>query len=145
MYNVDLTEKGKKQRTLDGILYDSRTEMLFVKEFINEKIKTKEIVKWERQIPYILQEGFIDFTGKKILPIKYIADFLIYWADGSQTVIDVKGMPDTTSKLKKKLYLYKYRDVDYRWYCRNLKFGGWLLYDDIEKLKRAEKKAKSNV
>lgn len=142
MYNVDQTKKGKKERTLDGIIYDSKTEMLFVTEWISPRLEAKEIKSWERQVPYILQEGFTDYHGKKNLPIKYIADFKIIWSDNSETVIDVKGMPDSVAKIKKKLYMYKYRDVDYRWYCRNVKRGGWLQYDELEKLKREEKRDK---
>lgn len=140
MYNVDQTKKGKKERTLNGIVYDSKTEMLFVTEWILPKLEAKEIISWERQVPYILQEGFIDYQGKKVLAIKYIADFKITWANNSETVIDVKGCPDSVAKIKKKLLMHKYRYMDYRWYCRNIKRGGWLEYDDLERLKREEKR-----
>lgn len=142
MYNVDQTVKGKKERTLNGTTYDSRTEMLFVTEWITPKLEANEIKSWEQQVPYILQDGFTDYNGQKVLPIKYIADFVITWADGSITVIDVKGMPDSVAKIKKKLLMYKYRDMNYKWYCRNIKRGGWLEYDQLEKIKRQEKKAK---
>ena len=36
--------------------------------------------------------------------IKYIADFRVYWADGTTTVEDAKGVETDVFKLKKKLY-----------------------------------------
>lgn len=143
-YGVDISNNGKKARTLNGITYDSLSEMRFVTEWILPKVKNKEIKSWERQIPYLLQDGFVDYNGKKNLPIKYIADFKIMWSDNSETVIDIKGLPDAVAKIKKKLLMYKYRDMDYRWYCRNIKRGGWLLYEDLEKTKREEKKSQKS-
>ena len=49
----------------------------------------------------------------------------------------------TSSKLKRKIYWKRYPDEEYIWMCRNIKRGGWLLYEDLEKMKREEKKAKA--
>ena len=103
-----------------------------------------EIIKWERQIKFTLQEGFI-YKEKKVLPITYIADYIVYWNDGTRTIVDVKGMPDNVAKLKKKLFEYKYPDEDYIWMCRSVKYGGeshWLLYEDLEKKRKYEKRKK---
>ena len=98
-FNVDLSEKGKKKRTYKGIVFDSETEMRFLIEWIEPKIKIGEILSYEMQVPYILQEGFTNFEGKKILPIKYIADYVITFSNGKQIAVDVKGLPDATAKL----------------------------------------------
>lgn len=147
-YNVDLSDKGKAKRTYKGIVFDSETEMKFLIEWIEPKINTGEIVSYEMQIPYILQEGFVNFEGKKILPIKYIADYVIDFADGRQIVVDVKGQPDTTAKLKKKLFEHRYNSVPFYWYCRSIKYGNgngdnWIIYDELEKKRKAEKKLKN--
>ena len=142
LYNVDTTAKGKAKRTYNGEIYDSLTELNFLKEWILPKMESGEVIRYERQIPFILQEGFIR-NDKKILPIKYVSDYIVYWKDGSRTVIDVKGLPDQISKLKRKIYWKRYPDEEYIWMCRNIKRGGWLLYEDLEKMKREEKKAKA--
>lgn len=142
-YNVDMTQKGIKKRTYNGEVYDSLTELQFLKEFIELKMKTGEIVKWERQVPYVLQEAFINFEGKSILPIKYIADYVVWWKDGTFTVFDIKGNPDSASKIKRKIFWKVYPNIKYVWMCRSIKFGNethWISYDELEKLRKLEKK-----
>ena len=144
-YNVDLSDKGKKKRTYNGVVFDSETEMKFLIEWIEPKIETGEIVSYKIQIPYILQEGFINFEGKKILPIKYIADYVITFADGREIVVDVKGLPDASAKLKKKMFEYKFKDVPFYWYCRSIKYSNgdnWITYDELEKKRKTDKKKK---
>ena len=142
MYNVDTSKKGREKRTYNGEVFDSLTELNFLKEWILPKMESGNLVRYERQVPFILQEGFTH-NNKKILPIKYVSDYIVYWKDGSRTVIDVKGLPDQVSKLKRKMYWKRYPNEDYIWMCRNLKHGGWLTYEDLEKKKKEEKKAKS--
>ena len=147
-YNVDLSEKGKNKRTYNGILFDSETEMKFLIEWIEPKLKIGEIVSYERQVPYILQEGFVNFEGKKILPIKYVADYVITFSNGKRIVVDVKGLPDSLAKTKRKLYEYKYRDVAFYWYCRSVKYSRngevWMTYEELESRRKADKKSKMN-
>lgn len=116
--------------------------MQFLKEWILPKVGSGEIVKWERQIKFTLQEGFT-YKGKKVLPITYIADYIVYWNAGNRTIVDVKGNPDNVSKIKKKLFLHKYPYEDYIWMCRSIKYGddtNWLLYEDLEKKRREDKR-----
>lgn len=141
-YHVDTTKKGIEKRTYNNEVYDSLTELNFLKEWILPKMESGEIVKYERQIPFILQEGFTH-KDKKILPIKYVSDYIVYWKDGSRTVFDVKGNPDNTSKLKRKLYWKRYPDEEYIWMCRNIKYGDethWLTYEELESKRKADKK-----
>jgi len=147
-YGVDQSKKGKEKRTYNGEVYDSLTELQFLKEFIEPKVKTGEIVKWERQIPYVLQEKFTNFEGKTILPIKYIADYVVHWENDTFTVFDVKGNPDATSKVKRKLFWCVYPNIQYIWMCRSVKYGNgtnWLTYEDLENKRKADKKNKKEV
>lgn len=103
-----------------------------------------EIVKWERQVKFTLQEGFV-YKEKKILPISYIADYVVYLPDNSRVIIDIKGNADSVSKLKKKLMLHKYPDENYIWVCRSVKYSKdkdmpWILYEDLERKRREDKK-----
>jgi hypothetical protein len=145
-YHVDITEQGKKNRTYKGILFDSKTEMLFLVEVIEKGIESGEISSYERQVPYILQEGFTR-NGKKILPIKYVADFVIHYSNGETKVFDTKGMPDAVSLIKRKMHWIKYPELNLTYICRNLKFGGetgWIEYDKLKKLRNEEKKGNKN-
>lgn len=143
-YGVDLTDKGKKERTYQDILYDSKTEMLFYKEYLEPRISTGEIIDVKRQVPYTLQESFTRLNGDKILPIKYISDFDVTYADGRFVVYDVKGNPDNLSKQKRKIFWRRYPKIELIFICRNIKYGGWIPYDELEKKRKQDKKDKKN-
>ena len=106
--------KYKNKKTeLDGFKFDSEMEShyyLYLKSLQN----IGEVVSFEMQPLYILQEGFISKDGQKIRPIQYKADFKVIYADGHEEVIDVKGQMTSEFKLKKKMFLYKYRDIDFK-------------------------------
>jgi hypothetical protein len=146
-YHVDITKGGIEKRTYNGEVFDSLTEMRFLTEFILPKMESGEILRYERQVPFILQEGFTRKNGSKVLPIKYVSDFIVYWKDGSRTVFDVKGLPDNLSKCKRKIFWKRYPDEEYIWMCRNIKYGDeshWLTYEELEKKKKEEKKTRKD-
>jgi hypothetical protein len=64
------------------------------------------------QPKFLLQEGF-ERDGKKYRAIFYIADFE-YIKDGKRIVEDVKGMKTDVYKLKKKMFLKKYPQVEFK-------------------------------
>lgn len=137
-FNVD---KDAEKRTCNGIVFDSVLEMKYYRDVILPKKESGEITYYELQKKYILQDGF-ERNDKKILPITYIADFYIEYLDGHSAVIDIKGYPDTTAKIKRKLFWYKYPDIDYQWISYIKKFGGWGNYDEFNKLRRERKRQK---
>jgi len=146
LYNVDMTSKGKEKRTYNGELFDSLTELNFLKEWIQPKVESGKIISWSRQDEFILQDGFIK-NEKKILPIKYVSDYVVIWSDGTRTIFDVKGNPDSVSKLKRKMFWKRYPDEKYIWMCRNIKFGDeshWLTYEELEQKRKAEKKSQKD-
>lgn len=105
--------KFKNKKTeIDGIKFDSEMEShyyLYLKELKEEGV----VVDFELQPIFILQEGFIK-DGKKIRPITYKADFKVTYIDGHIEVIDVKGKMTEEFKLKRKMLLYKYRDINFK-------------------------------
>lgn len=137
-YNVS---KSKEKRTYQGIVFDSILEMQFYKEVVLPGIESGKITRYERQKEYLLQPGF-EYKGKKFLPIKYVADFVLYYSDGNSDVIDVKGMPDHVAPIKKKLLLYKYPNINFYWVSRSLKDGGWNTYEYVQKQRRKRKQEK---
>ena len=101
-----------KKTIVDGILFDSQMEShyyLYLKELKEQGV----VVDFKLQPVFILQEGFSK-DGKKIQPIKYIADFKVTYNDGHVEIIDVKGKITEAFRIKRKILLYKYRDVDFK-------------------------------
>ena len=99
------------------------------------------IKNYERQVKYELQPK-CKYNGENILSIKYIADYVLTYSDNSIIVWDVKGQADATAKLKKKMFHYKYPEIDYRWIGYCLKDGGWLEYKIIEQARSKRNKEK---
>lgn len=91
---------------------------------------------------YELQPKF-SHKGNTVLPITYVADFYIEYSDGHIEVIDTKGMPDSVAKIKRKMFWYKYPEVQYRWLSYTKKWGGWLDYEVVQKLRREAKRKKN--
>lgn len=103
-YNAVKTE-------VDGIKFDSKIESKrYAKLKLLERAGVIENLKLQPR--FLLQEGFIR-DGHKERKIEYIADFQ-YERDGQTVVEDVKGTRTEVYKLKRKLFLYKYRDIVFR-------------------------------
>lgn len=101
-----------KKTIVDDILFDSQMEShyyLYLKELKEQGV----VVDFKLQPVFILQEGFSK-DGKRIQPIKYIADFEVTYNDGHVEIIDVKGKITEAFRIKRKILLYKYRDVDFK-------------------------------
>ena len=137
-YNVD---KDTAKRTYNNIVFDSVLEMKYYRDVILPNVESGLIEYYELQKEYELQPKFTH-NGKTVLPIKYVADFYIEYTDGHKEVIDTKGLPDSVALLKRKMYWYHYPDVDYKWITYVKKYGGWLDYDTVKKLRSQEKKNK---
>lgn len=135
-YNVS---KNKDKRTFNDIVFDSEVEMKFYRDFVLPKYNSGEITYFELQRPYILQEGFRKKDGKKVLPVKYVCDFFLRYADGHEEVIDIKGCPDSVAKLKRKMFWFIYPNIDYKWLKFVKKYGGWIEYEEYNEIKKKEK------
>lgn len=142
-YNVSQTRKGKLNRTHDGILFDSILEMKYYRDVVCVGLKDGSIKDCQLQVKYELQPKFT-YQDANIRAINYVADFVITYADDSVVVIDTKGLADSTAKLKKKMFHYKYPDVDYRWMSHSQMDGGWIEYGELEKARRLRKKLKKS-
>lgn len=137
-YNVS---SDKSKRTYNGIIFDSELEMKYYRDVVLPKFESGEIIYYELQKKYELQPKF-KHLNETIRAVDYVADFFIRYKDGAEEVVDTKGMPDSIAKLKRKLFLYKYPDVNYKWLTHIKKFGGWIEYNEYQRLKREEKKLK---
>lgn len=121
-------------------------EMRFFKEVVLPNMGSGQIVYYELQKPFELQPKF-QHGGQSIRPIEYVADFYLEMSDGHRYIIDVKGLPDSVAKLKRKMMFFKYPDLDYRWVTYSKIDGGWVEYETVKKARklRREKKKKEKV
>lgn len=116
--------------------------MKFYRDYVCPKYENGEIKEYQLQVKYELQPKFVH-EGKTVQAINYVADFVLTYSDGTVEVIDTKGFPDSTALLKRKIFWYKYPDVDYKWITYVKKYGGWIEYDEYKKLKRGNKPKKA--
>lgn len=98
---------NKEKRTKDGILFASKSEMQRYNELkMLEKIG--KISELELQPRFLL----IPKLKKGDRATYYVADFA-YTRDGERIVEDVKGFKTQVYKLKIKLLLWKYPDINF--------------------------------
>jgi|AntRauTorckE6833_2_1112554.scaffolds.fasta_scaffold00427_17 hypothetical protein len=105
---------NNKKTVVDGVKFDSKKEANFYQNL--KLLQTAgEVKEFELQPVFVLLEKDKDrVTGRGI---KYIADFKITYVDGTVEVVDVKGSKKTLTavyKIKKKLLLAKYPDINFR-------------------------------
>lgn len=136
-YNVD---PDKAKRTFDGIVFASVMEMKYYRDVVLPLSRSGEITHYELQKEYVLQPKYIH-EGRAIRPITYVADFYIEYSDGRIEVIDTKGCADSVAKIKKKMFMYQYPDLPYRWITYVKKWGGWCDYDEVKRLRKEAKAA----
>lgn len=99
-------------RTMDGKLFASRAEMNRYCEL--RLLERSGIIRdLEIQPEYVLQAAYIR-DGKKIQPIKYRADFRYLNTSTNKIIVeDCKGMKTEIYKLKKKLLLAQYPELNF--------------------------------
>lgn len=100
---------GNHKQEVDGRQFDSTLEAdayIWLRELECEG----KIQAFELQPVFLLQEEF-EKLGKKFQPIRYIADFLITWPDGTREVVDTKGERTDVYLLKRKLFEFRYPEL----------------------------------
>lgn len=81
-FNVSNTKTGKQRRTYNGITFDSQKEMEYYRDVVCVGLKDGTITDCKLQVKYELQPKYT-YNGKTILPINYVADFVITYSDNS--------------------------------------------------------------
>ena len=136
---------NNKKVEIDEIKFDSKDESLYYL-YLKKCKAIGSIIDFELQPKYELIPKF-KYMGENRRAITYAPDFKIINSDGSIHVIDVKSMGTATQQgeLRRKLFEYKYPELELMWVCRNLKHGdvdGWIKYEDLKKIYRDAKKNK---
>ena len=112
--------------TYDNIKFDSETERDY---YIKLKLLKEEgnIKDFEMQVPYLLQDEFINFRDKKEQKIEYVADYVVTLNDDTIVVIDTKGSKNTTeevARVKQKIFMYKNKEIPIYFVAELPKFLG---------------------
>lgn len=98
-----------KKVEVDGIKFDSKVEAEYYLH-LKEMAEGGEIQGFERQVKMTLQDSFyLEGVKGKIRAITYVVDFKITEKDGSITYIDVKGIETDVFKMKRKMFMNRYR------------------------------------
>lgn len=136
-----MTKYNNKKVTVDGITFDSKSEAQFYED-LKKAQEAGRVVSFEIQPSFILQEGFVRYDGKKILPIKYVADFRVKYPDGSEEVIDIKGMETAMFILKRKMF-WKQFGIPLICLQYSKKYGErWIELEELKRLRAENKKGK---
>ena len=99
--------------TIDEMTFHSKFESS-VYLILKDMKKCGEIKGFERQVTYLLQEGYRDEYGKWVRPITYTSDFDITHNDDSLEVIETKGYETETYRIKAKLFKKRYPHIKFR-------------------------------
>lgn len=101
---------GSRKIEIDGHVFDSKKEGEYYQQLKLRKM-AGEIKDFELQPEFTLQEGFKK-NGKTYREIKYIADFKVIYPDGRVEIVDIKGYETKEFRLKRKLFEYKYPNLE---------------------------------
>lgn len=128
---IAISKYNNKKVVADDITFDSELEC---KYYIHLKgLCEKGIVKdFELQKKFELQPGFKK-NGKSIRPIEYITDFVVTYADGRKEIVDTKGMITPDFAIKKKLFEYKFPDMELKLVTFSKIDGGWIELSQLKK------------
>lgn len=94
----------------DGYRFDSQAERDRYFE-LRLLLRTGDITELQVHPVYQLQESFRGPNGKRVRAITYEADFS-YLRDGQRVTEDVKGVETAAFKIKAKMFLYAYPDIE---------------------------------
>lgn len=107
---------NNKRTEVDGIMFDSQVEAVQYGELLL-RVRIGEIADLVCHPKFVLQESFRR-DGKVVEAVIYIGDFGYTEFDtGRHIVEDVKGGKATRTavfEVKRRLFLYKYPDIDLR-------------------------------
>lgn len=116
--------------------FDSKVESEFYEYLLS--LKAKEI---KVHPTYLLQEKF-STSSWNIMAITYKADFEVQFDNWELRVVDIKWLATEVAKIKRKLFMKKYPDMDLK---RLVKYNGnFVDYFENEKRKQENRKIRRN-
>lgn len=104
---------GNRQTVIDGIVFDSALEARRYSEL--KLLERAGLIKDLRIQPKFTLQPAFEKCGKKYREISYIADFLYFDVDTGVTVVeDTKGFKTDVYKLKKKMFEFRFPELEIR-------------------------------
>ena len=94
----------------DGERFDSKAEAQRYIVLLSKSLTGAIALPIERQVKYVLQEGFRDNTGKAVRAITWTADF-VYTENGQTIAEDVKGTMTQQGRLRHKMFQARYPEI----------------------------------
>lgn len=122
-----------------GIIFDSKMEKEYYEYLLG--LQKKGLVKRILLQPVFELQPSYKKNGKHVREIKYVADFLVEYKDGTTEVIDIKGMVLSDFKLKMKIFEYKY-PYTLKLITFSKLDGGWITLDELKKARKKRKQLK---
>lgn len=104
-----MSKYNNKKTQVDMYLFDSAKEAKRYRDLVLLE-RAGEIQNLELQPRFLLQEGFKK-NNKTWRKLEYVADFK-YIENGKTVVEDVKGFETKEFKIKRKIFEYKYPDLE---------------------------------
>lgn len=151
------------KKEVDGILFDSTMEADYY-EHLKELQKRGIVKSFTLQPRFLLQEKFVNLNGmiiyesdpdfakirrknklSTVLQIEYISDFDVFYKDGREVIIDVKGQITPEFALKKKMFMLKYPQHTLELWTYDRVTKDWYQYDEYRKLVRERSKLKKEA
>lgn len=106
-----MSKYSNKKVIVNGITFDSKLESRKYIE-LKQLEKAGYIKDLKLQVRFELQEKYVK-NGKTVRAINYIADFVYFdIKKGKKIVVDTKGFRTDVYKIKKKIFEYKYPDLE---------------------------------
>lgn len=103
---------GAKRRDIDGHEFASLKEADYYLIY-KDMLKHGELVNLELQPKFILIPAFKGKDGKTEKSVHYTADFKLTYPDGHVVVVEVKGYKTRDYVIRRKLFKWKYKDVEF--------------------------------
>jgi len=138
-----MAKYNNEKCNLDGYEFDSKEEMRYY-EYLKDLKAKEKILNFELQPKYILLEAF-KYMGKKRQAMTYTPDYLVYYLDGTEELIDVKGFSTQMGLMRRKLFEYFYPNIKLTWIASSYKYGdddGWITVEDLKKYRSNAKRGK---
>lgn len=132
-----MSKYNAKRVTVDGIVFDSKVEAEYY-ELLKIERGTGGIKDFDIQPVFELQPKY-KHNGKTIQPIKYIADFTVYNADGTVDIVDIKGMETPVFKLKAKMFRYQNPDKNLLLLAYSKIDGGFITPEQLKANRKVRK------
>jgi hypothetical protein len=103
---------GAKSREIDGHEFPSLKEASYYLRY-KDMLKHGEIIKLELQPKFTLIPSFKGKDGKTERSVCYTADFRLTYPGGCVVVVEVKGYKTRDYVLRRKMFKWFNRDVDF--------------------------------